>query len=293
MANPPRLALLSGGSGWHVQDLQRACGELGCQVDLLDFRQLHARVATADNAMSAPLTRYDVVLVRTMPAGSLEQIIFRMDALRCAEQAGVLVCNPPLALETCVDKYLTSARLAQAGLPTPAVVCCQTWQEAMLAFDELGGDIVLKPLFGSEGRGLVRLTDREVAWRTFHAVANTGAVLYIQQFIQHPGWDLRVFVLYGRVLAAMQRQHPQQWRTNIAQGGTAKVVTVTLAQEKLALAAAVAVGTLHAGVDLICDEHNNWHVLEVNGVPGWRALSACTGVDVARAIVEGVVQQCR
>ena len=58
----------------------------------------------------------------------------------------------------------------------------------------MGGDVIVKPLFGSEGRGLVRLSDRELAWRTFHALERIGAALYLQQVVHHPGFDLRVFV---------------------------------------------------------------------------------------------------
>ena len=88
-----------------------------------------------------------------MPAGSLEQVVFRMDILHSAK---VPVLNPPRAVETCVDKFLTSARLAAAGLPTPETTACQTADDALAAFAELGGDVVVKPLFGAEGRGIAR-----------------------------------------------------------------------------------------------------------------------------------------
>jgi ribosomal protein S6--L-glutamate ligase len=250
---------------------------------------VYACISLTDKPLSPGLTQYDAVLVRTMPAGSLEQIIFRMDALRAAEIAGVRVWNPPASLETCVDKYLTSVRLAYAGLPTPDLVCCQTWQDAMVAFKHLGGDVVVKPLFGSEGRGMVRLTDTDTAWRTFHTLANTGAVLYLQRFIQHPGWDMRLFVCGGTVIAAMRRSHALHWRTNIAQGGTATAVSVDEELESLALRAAKAVGVTIAGVDLIQNEHGQWFVLEVNGVPGWRALSECTEIDIATAVLQQIL----
>ena len=74
--------------------------------------------------------------------------------------------------------------------------------EALAAFDALGGDVVVKPLFGSEGRGLVRISDKELAWRTFHALERLGPILYLQRFIRHPGHDYRVFVLRGRGASA-------------------------------------------------------------------------------------------
>ena len=86
-----------------------------------------------------------------MPPGSLEQVVFRMDALHRIAAAGVPVLNPPRAVEAAVDKYLTLALLEAAALPVPPTWAGQGATEALAAFDALGGDVVVKPLFGSEG----------------------------------------------------------------------------------------------------------------------------------------------
>jgi ribosomal protein S6--L-glutamate ligase len=280
-----RIAILSGGTGWHVQDLLRAAGELGHTSAAVDFRALFATHTGSD-----PLADFDAIIVRTMPAGSLEQIVFRMDVLQQAVSRGQVVLNAPKAVETCVDKFLTDHRLRAAGLPVPVSVVCQRWQDAMPAFESLGRDVVVKPLFGSEGRGMVRVTDRELAWRTFHAIEQTGGVIYLQQFIRHPGWDVRAFVLNGKILGAMRRTAKADWRTNVAQGGTAEACELTTEQTALAIAATEAVGAGVAGVDLLCDDRGEWYVIEVNAVPGWRALSEACGVDVAAELV-GWVQR--
>jgi RimK family alpha-L-glutamate ligase len=276
-----RIAILSGGSGWHVQDTLRAAKELGHTALALDFRALSATV----NAGSTHLADFDAILVRTMPAGSLEQVVFRMDLLHEAVARGQVVLNPPRAVEVCVDKYLTSARLARAGIATPPTAVCQKSEAAMLAFAELGGDVVLKPLFGAEGRGMCRVTDPETAWRTFRVLEQTGQVIYLQQFIRHPGWDLRAFVLGSRVIAAMRRIAGGDWRTNVAQGGTAERVTLSVKEERLALRAAEAVGSPVAGVDLLPGPDGKLFVIEVNAVPGWKALAPTCGVDVAKEVV--------
>jgi ribosomal protein S6--L-glutamate ligase len=276
-----RLALLSSGDGWHVRDLQRAAAELGHAALAVDFRRLAAGVS----APPAALAGHDAVIVRTMPPGSLEQVVFRMDLLHRAGAAGVAVLNPPRALEACVDKYLATAYLESAGLRVPPTIACQDADTALEAFAVLGGDVVVKPLFGSEGRGMVRVSDPELAWRTFRTLERTGAVLYLQKFIRHPGWDLRVFVLGERVLTAMRRRSNGDWRTNVAQGGRAEVVRIGPEEERLALRATRALGAHVAGVDLLPGPDGEWYVLEVNAVPGWRALAPVTGVDVAGAIV--------
>jgi ribosomal protein S6--L-glutamate ligase len=271
------IALLAGGDGWHVRDLRRAAAQLGHDAVAVDFRRVWAGVAAA----AGSLAEFDAVVVRTMPPGSLEQVVFRMDVLHRLQASGLPVLNPPAALEVCIDKYLASARLEAARLPVPPTVVCQHADDALEAFTELGGDVIVKPLFGSEGRGMVRVSDLDLAWRTFRAIERLQSIIYLQQVIAHPGWDLRVFVLGGRVLTAMRRRANGGWRTNVAQGGKGEPVRATAEEERLALAAAAAVGAEVAGVDLLPGPAGEWYVLEVNAVPGWRALAPVTGVDVA------------
>jgi RimK family alpha-L-glutamate ligase len=284
-----KIALLAAGDGWHVRDLVRAAAALGHDAAPVDFRRLSARVAAGPDSLAA----FDAVLVRTMPPGSLEQVVFRMDALHRLQARGALVLNPPLALEACVDKYLAAARLEAAGLPVPPTVVCQHADAALEAFAALGGDVVVKPLFGSEGRGMVRVADPDLAWRTFRTLERLQCVLYLQRFIDHPGWDLRVFVLGGRVLAAMRRHANGGWRTNVAQGGKGELARVTPEQQRIALAAAAALAAPVAGVDLLPDRSGGWYVLEVNAVPGWRALTPVTGMDVAAEIVRFLTRDYR
>jgi ribosomal protein S6--L-glutamate ligase len=276
-----RIAVLAAGPGWHVRDLERAAALLHHEAVAVDFRRVTAGVAAAADSLAG----FDGVLVRTMPPGSLEQVVFRMNVLHRLRERGVLVLNPPRAVEVCVDKYLASARLEAAGLRVPPTVVCQHAEAALEALALLGGDVVVKPLFGSEGRGMVRVSDPDLAWRTFRTLERTQGVLYLQRFIAHPGWDLRAFVLGGRVLAAMRRRAGGGWRTNVAQGGAAEPARLNAAEEELALRAARAVGAPVAGVDLLPGPAGEWYVLEVNAVPGWRALAPVAGVDVAAELV--------
>jgi ribosomal protein S6--L-glutamate ligase len=286
-----RFAILAGGDGWHVRDLRRAAAVLGHEAVAIDFRRVSARVGAGTD----PLAGFDGVLVRTMPPGSLEQVIFRMDVLHRLQAAGVPVLNPPRVVETCVDKYLASARLAEAGLRVPPTVACQNADAALEAFDALGGDVVVKPLFGSEGRGMMRIADADLAWRTFRTLERLQNVLYVQRYIDHPGWDLRVFVLDGRAVAAMRRRSGGGWRTNVAQGGTAETVRLTGEEEALALRAAAAVDAPLAGVDLLPGPAGEWYVLEINAVPGWRALAPVTGIDIPvlllRYLADGYIRR--
>ncbi|QDV37959.1 ATP-grasp domain-containing protein [Tautonia plasticadhaerens] len=285
------LVALVSGNGWHVQDLIRASRLVGCRLDAVPFPRVVGRVGGGASRVEAggiDLGAVDGVLVRMMPPGSLEQVIFRMDALHRLEAMGVPVLNPPRAVEAAVDKYLALAKLAGEGLPVPETWVGESAREAMEAFHALGGDVVIKPLFGAEGRGLVRVSDTELASRALRAIERIGSVLYVQRHVSNVGRDFRAFVLGGRVIGAIRRTAREgEWRANVAVGGRAEAVTLDDEAQRLAIRAAEAVGARMAGVDLLPDEDSGrLVVLEVNAVPGWRALSRETGVDVAAAILE-------
>ncbi len=294
----PTVAALVSGFGWHVQDLRRAAASLDIEFRPLPFPSVSGQVGTGSpkiEASGVDLTRVDGVLLRMMPPGSLEQVIFRMDALHRLAALGIPVLNPPRAIEASVDKYLALAQLEAAGLPVPQTWVGESANEALDAFGRLGADVVVKPLFGSEGRGLVRVSDYELARRTFQTLARLGAVLYVQRFIKHPGYDIRAFVLGDRVLGAIRREATGgDWRTNVSVGGVATKFKLDDETEALALRAARAVGARAAGVDLLPDpKSGGLVVIEVNAVPGWKALSAATGIDVARLLLLDLIGESR
>jgi len=194
------------------------------------------------------------------------------------------VINAPRAIERTVDKLWTTALLVHAGLPVPETVVCEHPDEAMAAFRTLR-DVIVKPLFGSMGLGMVRVSDEEMAFRVFRTLETLRSVYYLQRAIDHDGCDLRVFVVGGRVIGAIERSAPG-WKTNLARGGRARAVTLPATRVESALAAAQAVGADYAGVDLLPARDGTVYVVEVNGIPGWRGLQEATSSDVAGAIVE-------
>ena len=286
-----RLAYLGAPTGWYAQDLQRAARGW-CQITWLDFEQLTAQVAkgrqthgaTQTSGETVEIDQCDVLLVRGMPLGSLEQVVFRMDVLQRAE-ASIPVINPPRALEIAIDKYMALVRLADAGFVVPDTVVCQHETQALDAFDRWGGDVVLKPLFGSEGRGITRLQDREVAERAFRLLRRLGAVIYLQRYVDHEGFDLRLLTVGDRVLG-MRRVGQGDWRTNLSRGGRAEPWQVGVSEEGLALRAAQAVGAPLCALDLLPARDGTLYALEVNAVPGWRGLAAALNVDISSIVLD-------
>lgn len=289
-----RLAILAAPESWYARDLARAAGPAH-EVAILPFDRIAARVSAGGTEVGTAgqsLAAFDAVLVRTMPPGSLEQVVFRMDCLARLEAAGTLVINPPRAIEAAVDKFLTTARLQAAGLPTPATLACQTVDEAIAGFETLGGDVVVKPLFGSEGRGIARLTDPALAQRAFKMLTQLGAVLYLQPFIPHQGYDLRLLILGDEVLA-IRRVSETDWRTNLSRGARAEPFVPDDALIALARRAAKAVGAPLAGVDLLPGRDGHVYVLEVNAVPGWKGLARAWQIDVSRRVIDWLAAHCR
>jgi RimK family alpha-L-glutamate ligase len=287
-----RVVVLSARTGWHTDELLRALAARGHEGRVVPYEALVARLGTARGvarglaAEGEELLGADAVLARIIPNGSLEQIIYRVDALHWLEERGVPVVNSPRAIERCVDKFYTSALLQEAGLATPETVVCERPEDATDAFRAMG-DVVVKPLFGSMGLGMVRVSDPDTAFRVFRALEAMRAVYYLQRVVAHAGCDVRAFVVGGRVLGAIERRATDGgWRTNVSRGGDARAVALPPAWEELAVRAARAVGADYAGVDLLPSLDGAVYVLEVNGIPGWSGLQEATGVDVAGAIVD-------
>ena len=281
-----RLAVLAARAGWHTRELERAAAAGGHQATILPYEGLVATVGPAAGlrSRSTELDLVDLVLARIIPSGSLEQIIFRVDALHRLEDRGVPVVNSPRAIERTVDKFWTSVLLEQCGIPTPETVVCQDAEEAFAAFRALG-DVIVKPLFGSMGLGMVRVSDEEMAYRVFRTIEQIRGVYYLQRTVEHDGVDIRVFVIGGRVIGAIERKSAG-WRTNLARGGRARPTSLNDDQTALAIRSAAAVGADYAGVDVVTGNDGKTYVLEVNGIPGWKGFQEATGLDVAGELLE-------
>ena len=290
-----RLAVLSSPDSWYVRDLERAA-QTRHQIVTLRFSELSSNLEGTRfqaHASGLELAEFDCILVRTMPPGSLEQVVFRMDVLGQLEARGTRIINPPRAIEAAVDKYLALARLQKAGMSIPPTAVCQTVDEALYHFDALGGDVVLKPIFGGEGRGITRVNDAGLALRAVKMLVQLGAVIYMQPFIPHDGYDLRLLMI-GEHVFSIRRRNKLDWRTNVSRGATAEAFEASDEQIELTRRAARTLNAPLAGVDLLPSRDGQLYVLEVNAVPGWKALAQTLQVDIARVLlkfIEDTVQR--
>jgi RimK family alpha-L-glutamate ligase len=284
-----RAGVLGATGSWHTRGLVEGLRRRGHQVIAVPATRLRSSI-DADGAVAVrgpegeALEELDLLIIRGLPRGSLEQVIFRMDALHVLADHGVRCVNSPRAVERTVDKSWAGAVLARAGVPTPATIVCERYDGAMAAFDELGGDVVVKPLFGAMGNGIARIEDRDVAHRVFRALELERAVYYVQRTVRTPSRNLRVLVVADEVAGAMERV-ADTWRASIARGARPRAVALADTERDLALAATRAVGADVAGVDLIATADGDITVLEVNGIPGWQALQSVCDFDLTELVI--------
>ena len=276
---------------WHIKRLLHELGKQGAEVYLLPITKMKAAIGAKPrlSVKGYPIDDYDAVIVRRVPGGTAEQVFYRMDTLHRLDEMGVKVFNPADSIEKAVDKYYTSALLEEAGIKTPRTIITENFSEAMKVFKELGEDIVVKPLFGSLGMGITRVTSEDLAYRVFRALEMTKSVYYLQEYIPHNGEDIRVFVIGDEVVASMKRVS-DNWKTNISTGAKARKHQVSDEIQEICQKAARKLGLEYTGVDVIVSG-DDVYVIELNSTPGWKGLQTVTEIDITKKLGEYVLSK--
>lgn len=291
-----RVAIVTDEPGWHGARLRKAFAARGAAVRFLSLRDCALRLDTGSPRIELPGFAGglpDAVFVRGIAGGSLEEVVFRLDVLHALHEAGVPVYNDARAIERSVDKSLTSYLLARSGLPTPPTLVTADRDRAEAFVGEIcaaGRQVVLKPLFGSQGTGLALI--REPA--SLPEAQTVNGVWYLQVFIQSApsgAADWRLLVASGQVVAAVKRTS-SDWRTNVALGGRCHAAVPDRQARDMAERASGILGMAYAGVDLMRDRAGRWWVLEVNSIPAWRGLQRACGVDVAAVLADDLLRRC-
>ena len=278
------LAILGSTSSWHVTKILNECSNQNISGTVVDWTALGASSGDqGEHFRPKNFQQSDAVLVRNMPSGSLEQVISRMDILARISEAGKLVLNHPKSLEAAIDKYLTMTRLLDAGIPVPPTAIVQSHTDLQSITDEYGGKVVLKPIFGSNGQGLVQFQANTTQLPPFFLKSGVSVA---QRYIANDGWDVRILIVGSKAYTMKRIATNGEWRTNISQGGRAEVFNPPAEWLQLAHSAAHALGVKIAGVDLIRGNDGSIWILEVNAIPGWRALQTVTRENISAAILD-------
>ena len=285
-----RIAIFTDDPGWHGARLHEAFAARGVLTAFVSLRECAFDLARRGHGIAIPGFDDglpDGAFVRGVPGGTLEQVVLRLDLLHALQEAGVPVYNDGRAIERTVDKAMTSFVLARAGIATPATWVTEAEAEARAVVVREAGEgreVVLKPLFGSQGAGLRRLADAA----DLPSPQECDGVYYLQRYVEPgaAGWhDWRVFVIGGRAIAAMIRRG-KGWITNVSQGATCETAPMDEPLRGLAESACRVLRMDYAGVDLIRDRDGLLQVVEVNGIPAWKGLQSVSEVDIAQCLVD-------
>jgi tetrahydromethanopterin:alpha-L-glutamate ligase len=319
---------------WTARALTDAARKKGFSPFVLDFKAAEVSINSAawkpraeeSNVVfkvgDLKLSDLDAIIVRDAGAGAFEGVSFRFDILRELEDEGIPVVNSPEAIRNAANKYHASYLLAKAGLPVPKTVAVQDMEAALKVISRFG-DAVIKPVFGYKGKDIARVRNSEVQFSdrkmessylesVLKQLLQERGMLYIQEFIENPGRDIRAFIVDGTAIGAIYRKAASgSWVNNLSQGGSADRCVLTEKQKEIAEKAALAVSTTFAGVDIIeglTDDNlgegltedslnkeidvysnrteGNPKVLEVNGTPSGKGIFDAWGINPAEYILE-------
>jgi len=231
----------------------------------------------------------DAMIIRPIGRGSLEEILFRLDMLRTLRKKGLLIINSPSSIEKAVDKYRALSIFKEKDIPVPKTIVTEDPKNAIDAFHELGKDVIIKPIFGSRGVGITRVSDPEIAKRIFSSLAFNHNVIYIQEFVPHENRDIRAFIIGEKVVACMYRI-ADGWKTNVSQG--ARMISLKPNEKivDLAINASQAIGCEVAGVDIM-ESPEGYKVNEINSQPGFEGIQSTTKIDIAGAIIDYILSK--
>lgn len=235
------------------------------------------------------ITGLDAVIPRIRPSATF----YGCALTRQFESMGVYAQNSSLAISQSRDKLFSLQLLIKSGLDIPLTGFANSPIDTNELIEMVGGaPLIVKLLEGSQGRGVVLAETKKAAQSVINAFKAVKANLLVQEFIKEAGGkDLRLFVINGKVTAAIQREAaPGEFRANIHQGGTASVVRPTTEERRLAVKAAKAMGLAVAGVDIIRSKTGPL-LLEVNSSPGLEGIETATEKDVAGMMITAIEQQ--
>ncbi|TEU19394.1 MAG: lysine biosynthesis protein LysX [Anaerolineales bacterium] len=252
----------------------------------VDYNRIDPREVVFDLGGNG-LGKYDAVLIRCLSHSQAYYITRWLETVRMP------AVSPHRVVATCGDKLLTSAALQKAGVPIPRTKVAFTPEAALEAIEEIGYPVVLKPLFGSWGRLLARVSDRYAAEAILEHKKTLGgyqhSIFYIQEYVEKPGRDIRSFVAGDETIAAIYR-HSSHWITNTARGGETSHCPITPEIDRISCAAAEAVGGGVVAIDIFEVPDGHLLVSEVNHTPEFRNSIAPTGVDIPGRIIDYVLE---
>lgn len=208
--------------------------------------------------------------------------------VRHLESMGLPVINSSEAIRISRDKYETMLTLRDEGIPHPSTALCTSEEELGPAIDATGGmPVIVKTTQGTHGKGVHLVHTHRRAKSLFRYYEKKNKPIIVQEFVKESrGRDFRAFVVGGRVVAGMERIAAKgEFRSNFHCGGSAVEWEVGDEAASTAVRAARAADLSVTGIDFLASD-DGLVITELNSGPGFEALEAATGVDVAAEVME-------
>lgn len=215
------------------------------------------------------------------------------------KEKGIPIFNDPLVIETCDNKAKQYIQLAKHQVPMPKTIIApkvypsysiQHTQYYKQVLQQLGLPLIIKEGHGSFGMKVYLIETEEAFYEKTEALRGVDYVF--QQFVASSrGRDIRVNLVGGEIVAAMERSSETDFRANITNGGSAKPVLLTERQQTVAKQATAAVQAEFAGVDLLFGEQDEPLVCEVNAAAHIRNIYHVTGINVADAMIAYILRK--
>jgi RimK family alpha-L-glutamate ligase len=229
-----------------------------------------------------PVKTPDVLIPRLGASTSY----FALALIRQFEQNNVFVLNSSVAIESAKDKLHTFQILGQKNLPIPKTLLAKFPFSTDIVEQNFSYPFILKKISGLGGKGVFLVKDRDHLEEIQELLSDSDRKqnFIFQEFIStSSGTDIRVFVLGGRVIGAMQRIAQKGFRANVTIGATAKNFPLTPELEWIALEAANALGLNIAGVDILFDTQG-FKICEVNSNPGFKGFEPATQKNIPEEV---------
>jgi [lysine-biosynthesis-protein LysW]--L-2-aminoadipate ligase len=256
----------------------------------LEYERLDDRRVFFDLDDATPWRQFDAILERSISYSN------GLYALKILNDWGIPTINTARVAEACGDKIATSSLMAKAGVPQPRNLIAFSTESALKAIETLGYPVVLKPVVGSWGRLLAKVNDQDAAEALLEHKAVLGSyqhsVIYIQEYIEKPGRDIRAIVVGDQVITAIYRKS-SHWITNTARGAEGEICPVNSELAEICGKAAQAVGCGILAVDVIEHPERGYLVNEINHTMEFHTLQPVTGIDIGSMIVDYVINVAR
>ncbi|HXG74361.1 MAG TPA: lysine biosynthesis protein LysX [Candidatus Nitrosotenuis sp.] len=208
----------------------------------------------------------------------------------CLEFLGVPVINSYEVANRCGNKLVTSLLLKKAGVPTPKTYFAFSSEEAMNLINKVGYPIVIKPVIGSWGRGILPLRDKDTTEAIIEMReiedGSHDRIYYLQEMIERPPRDIRAITVGDQVIAAMYRKSQGDFKTNIALGGDPELCEITKELEDVCIKASKAVGGGILGIDLMEDKARGLVCHEVNNTVEFKGLARVAKKNIPQEMIK-------